>query len=105
MRPVWHQLESRVTAHILVCFLAYVLRKTLEGWSRKAGLGSSITTMLEEFARIQSSDVVVPTRDGRSVRLRCVVRPDRAQSILLDRLGLELPQRLRLPRGLRAERS
>jgi transposase len=104
MRPVWHQLESRVTAHILVCFLAYVLHKTLEGWSRKAGLGSSVTTILEEFARIQSSDVVMPTRDGRSVRLRCVVRPDRAQAILLSRLGLDLPQRLRLPRGLRAER-
>jgi transposase len=105
LRPVWHQLESRVTAHILVCFLAYVLRKTLEGWSRKAGLGSSVTTILEEFARIQSSDVVVPTRDGRSVRLRCVVRPDRAQAILLDRLGLDLPDRLRLPRGLSAEQA
>jgi hypothetical protein len=105
MRPVWHQLESRVTAHILVCFLAYVLRKTLEGWSRKAGLGSSITTILEEFARIRSSDVVMPTCDGRTVRLRCVVRPDRAQAILLDRLGLDLPQRLRLPRGLSADQA
>jgi hypothetical protein len=100
LRPVWHQTADRVTAHILVCFLAYVLRKTLEGWCRRAGLGTSVTTVLEELARIQSSDVVVPTRDGRQVRLRCVVRPDRAQAILLDRLGLDLPQRLRLPRGL-----
>jgi transposase len=100
LRPVWHQTADRVTAHILVCFLAYVLRKTLEGWCRQAGLGSSVTTVLEELARIQSSDVVVPTRDGRQVRLRCVVRPDRAQAILLDRLSLDLPHRLRLPRAL-----
>lgn len=100
LRPVWHQTAERVTAHILVCFLAYVLRKTLEGWCRQAGLGTSATTLLEETARIQSTDVVLPTQDGRQIRLRCVVRPDRAQSILLDRLGLQLPQRLKLPRGV-----
>jgi transposase len=100
LRPVWHQTAPRVTAHILVCFLAYVLRKTLEGWCRRAGLGSSVTTVLEEMARIQSTDVVVPTKDGRQVRLRCVVRPDRAQAILLAHLGLDLPQRLSLPKGL-----
>jgi transposase len=100
LRPIWHQKKERVQAHILVCFLAYVLRKTLEGWSKKAGLGNSPTTLLEELARIQSTDVVAPTRDGRTVRLRCVVRPDKAQSILLQHLGLKLPERLRLPRGL-----
>ena len=52
-------------AHILVCFLAYVLRKTLEGWSKRAGLGSSISTLLEEFARIDSTDVTLPTTDDR----------------------------------------
>lgn len=100
LRPVWHQTAQRVQAHILVCFLAYVLRKTLEGWAQRAGLGRSTTTLLEEFARIQSTDVVFPTNDGRTVRLRCIVRPDRAQSILLEHLGLSLPERIRLPRGL-----
>ena len=100
LRPVWHQTAERTQAHILVCFLAYVLRRTLEGWSSRAGLGSSPTTLLEEFSRIQSTDVVAPTSDDRTLRLRCVVRPDRAQSILLDRLGLALPHRLKLPRGL-----
>lgn len=100
LRPVWHQKTERVQAHILVCFLAYSLRKTLEGWSKRAGLGSSATTILEEFARINSTDVILPTTDGRTLRLRCVVRPDHAQSILLDRLGLKLPRRLRLPRGI-----
>jgi len=101
LRPVWHHTAQRVQAHILVCFLAYVLRKTLEGWSKRAGLGSSPTTLLEEFARIQSTDVTMPTTDGRTVRLRCIVRPDKAQTILLQRLGLDLPQRLRLPSGFR----
>jgi transposase len=100
LRPVWHQKTERVQAHILVCFLAYVLRKTLEGWSKRAGLGSSVTTILEEFARIDSTDVTLPTTDGRTLRLRCVVRPDQAQSILLARLGLDLPHRLRPPRGI-----
>jgi transposase len=99
LRPVWHHKMERVQAHILVCFLAYVLRKTLEGWSQRAGLGNSSTTLLEELARIQSTDVVAPTTDGRTIRLRCIVRPDKAQSILLAHLGLKLPQRLRLPRG------
>jgi transposase len=100
LRPVWHQTAERVQAHILVCFLAYVLRKTLEGWSQRAGLGRSIPTLLEEFARIQSTDVVFPTTDGHTVRLRCVVRPDKTQTILLHYLGLELPQRLRIPKGV-----
>jgi hypothetical protein len=100
LRPVWHQTAERVQAHILVCFLAYVLRKTLEGWSQRAGLGRSVPTLLEEFARIQSTDVILPTKEGHTVRLRCVVRPDRAQTILLHHLGLELPHRLRLPKGI-----
>ena len=101
IRPVWHQTAGRVQAHLLVCFLAYVLRKTLEGWMTRAGLGNSPTTVLEELARIQSTDVVAPTTDGRTIRLRCVVHPDKAQSILLSHLGLKLPQRLRLPASMR----
>ena len=100
IRPVWHQTAGRVQAHLLVCFLAYVLRKTLEGWMARAGLGNSPTTVLEELARIHSTDVVAPTTDGRTIRLRCVVRPDKAQNVLLEHLGLRLPQRLKLPRGL-----
>jgi hypothetical protein len=100
LRPVGHQKTERVQAHLLVCFLAYVLRKTLQGWSKRAGLGSSLTTILEEFARIDSTDVTLPTTDGRTLRLRCVVRPDQVPSILLARLGLDLPHRLRPPRGI-----
>ena len=97
LRPIWHQRADRVQAHVLVCFLAYVLWKTLEQWQRWAGLGQSPRTILEELRRIQSTDVILPTTDGRELRLRCVVRPDPAQAALLDRLGLDLPQRLRIP--------
>jgi DDE family transposase len=96
IRPIWHQREDRVKAHILVCFLAYVLWKTLEQWQHRAGLGRSPRTILEELSRIQSTDIVLPTTDGREMRLRCVVRPDLAQACLLDRLGLVLPERLRI---------
>jgi transposase len=97
IRPVWHQRADRVQAHILVCFLAYVLWKTLEQWQRRAGLGQSPRTIFDELRRIQSTDIVLPAEDGRELRLRCVVRPEAAQATLLDRLGLDLPQRLRVP--------
>ena len=99
IRPIWHQRQDRVLAHILVCFLAYVLWKTLEQWQSRAGLGNSPRTVLQELAAINSTDVVLPTAPtpSRQLRLRCVVRPDRAQTILLDRLGLRLPERLRMP--------
>src|SRR5208282_1111591 len=101
IRPIWHQREDRVRAHILVCFLAYVLWKTLEQWQSRAGLGNSPRTLLQELAAIASTDVILPTAapPDREVRLRCVVRPDRAQAILLERLGLRLPERLRMPRA------
>ena len=99
IRPIWHQKAERVQAHILVCFLAYVLWKTLEQWQQQAGLGNSPRTILEELGRIQSTDVVLPLADRsrRELRIRCVVRPDAAQAMLLDRLGLQLPERLRIP--------
>jgi transposase len=97
VRPIWHQREDRVQAHILVCFLAFVLWKTLEMWQQRAGLGNSPRTILEELARIQSHDVVLPTATNGQLRLRCVTQPDTAQSILLGRLGLVLPKRVRIP--------
>ena len=100
IRPVWHQREDRVQAHIFVCFLAYVLWKTLEQWTRRAGLGDIPRTVLDELAQIQSVDVVLPTTDGRTLRVRCVVKPERAQAMLLERLGLELPRRLHMRGGV-----
>ena len=99
IRPIWHQRSDRVQAHILVCFLAYVLWKSLEQWCQRAGLGRSPRLMLQEMAKLQSADIVLPTAEAnsRELRIRCVVRPDKSQAQLLDRLGLRLPKRLMIP--------
>jgi len=99
IRPIWHHKQDRIKAHILICFLAYALWKTLEQWQSRAGLGDSPRTILTELSRIHSADIVLPLADGskRELRLRCVVRPDREQARLLQHLGVTLPQRLRPP--------
>jgi transposase len=99
IRPIWHQKAERIKAHILVCFLGYALWKTLQQWQSRAGLGDSPRTIITELSRITAADVVLPLADGsaRELRIRCVVRPDRSQAILLERLGLKLPERLRAP--------
>ena len=96
LRPIWHQREDRVQAHILVCFLAFVLWKSLEMWQSRAGLGNSPRIILEELKRIQSQDVVLPTAAHGQIRLRCVTQPDPAQAALFNRLGIVLPKRMRL---------
>jgi transposase len=99
LRPIWHHKANRIEAHILVCFLAYVLWKTLQQWQSRAGLGDSPRTILTEFSRIQSADIVLPLADGskRELRIRCVIRPECEQVLLLQYLGLSLPERLRAP--------
>jgi len=99
IRPIWHHKAARIKAHILVCFIAYALWKTLQQWQARAGLGHAPRTILEEFSRIHAADIVLPLADAskRELRIRCVVRPDREQAILLEHLGLTLPQRLRAP--------
>jgi transposase len=94
IRPIWHQKEERVLAHILVCFLAYVLWKTLEQLCRQAGLGDEPRRVLDELSEIRLLDVVLPTRNGIEIRQQCVSRPTEHQHILLDRLRLQLPIRL-----------
>jgi len=91
LRPIWHHLERRVQAHILVCFLTYVLWKTFGRWCHDAGLGDEPRKIFAELAQIALVDVVLPTRNGISIRKRCVSRPTEHQAILLQRLGLELP--------------
>ncbi len=96
IRPVWHQKKERVQAHIFVCFLAYALWKTLEKWTQEAGLGSSPRTLLDEMKTIHSADIVLPLADqpGKNLRIRSVVKPTKAQAVLLGRMGIKLPERL-----------
>jgi transposase len=96
IRPIWHQKQDRVLAHILVCFLAYVLWKTLAGLCDRAGLGNEPRRVLEELADIRVVDVVLPTRKGVEIRRRCVTKPSEHQQILLQQLGLHLPSRLKM---------
>jgi len=94
LRPVWHQKEHRVQAHILVCFLAYVLWKTLHQMAQAGGLGDEPRRIFEELGKISLVDVVLPTRKGPEIRRRCVRRPTDHQAILLDRLHLTLPRQV-----------
>ena len=94
LRPIWHQKEERVQAHILVCFLAYVLWKTLAKLCQHAGLGDDPRTVFAQLRQIQLVEVVLPTRSGVEIRKRCISRPTPHQSILLQRLGLQLPESL-----------
>jgi transposase len=99
IRPIWHHKQGRIKAHILVCFIAYALWKTLQQWQSRAGLGHAPRTILTELSRIHAADIVLPLADAtrRDLRIRCVVRPAQTQAILLERLGLTLPQRLKAP--------
>ena len=94
VRPVWHQKQDRVLAHILVCFLAYVLWKTLHQMAKAGGLGDEPRRIFHELGKISLVDVVLPTRNGVDIRRRCVRRPTDHQAILLDRLALNLPRQV-----------
>jgi transposase len=94
IRPVWHHKTERVQAHILVCFLAYVLWKTLGQMCKATGLGDEPRRVFEELNKVRVVDVVLPTRSGHPIRHRCVSRPSDHQAILLQRLGLNLPKNL-----------
>jgi transposase len=94
IRPVWHQKTERVQAHILVCFLAYVLWKTLAQMCKAAGLGDEPRRVFAELGKIRVVDVVLPTKSGHRIRRRCVSQPSDHQTILLQRLGLNLPKNL-----------
>jgi transposase len=95
IRPIWHQKQDRVLAHILVCFLSYVLWKTLSQLCDQAGLGSEPRRILSELSEIRLVDVILPTRDGVEIRRRCITRPSDHQQILLDHLQLKLPAKIK----------
>lgn len=91
IRPIWHQKKERVHSHILVCFLAYVLWRTIGQLCHRAGLGSEPRQVFAEVSRIKVVDVILPTRIGVDIRKRCVSEPTDHQAVLLDRLQMGLP--------------
>lgn len=99
LRPVFHHKTQRVEAHILVCFLALALWRTLEMWMKGKGLGTCAWQLVAEIATLRSLDVILPVLIGENVselRLRTVARPERMVAELLQRLGLHLPEQSRI---------
>jgi len=91
LRPVYHQKQHRVQAHILVCFLALAMWKTLEKWMEARGMGSCARKLLAEMREIRSMDAILPVKDRTPVRIRVVGQPDRHVAELLHRLDLPVP--------------
>lgn len=94
LRPIWHQKAERVHAHILVCFLTYVLWKCFGQMCKNAGLGNEPRKVIEEIKKLTLVDVVLPLRTGGDLRLRCISKPEKALQILLAKLKLHPPERL-----------
>ena len=94
LRPLWHQKDERIKAHIFVCFLAFVLWKTFGLMCKHSGLGDEPRRVFEEIKKISMVDVVLTTIEGKELKIRTVARPDKPLQILLHRLGLQLPERI-----------
>jgi len=89
LRPIYHQLEHRIEAHIFVAFIAYCLQVTLRARLKVLAGGLTPRTVLDKFATIQMLDVKFPTTDGRTLILSRYTEPD--HKILLEQLNLTLP--------------
>jgi transposase len=94
VRPVFHQLERRAKAHLLVAFLGYALWVTLKHLLHRRGTGLTPARALALLATLQSADIVLPTTDGREIRLRRVTQPTPEQQRLLDQLDITIPTHL-----------
>jgi transposase len=92
IRPIYHQLEHRVEAHILVAFLAYCLTVTLKNRLQALAPGLTPKAVLEKLGAIQMLDVWLPTTDGRWLVMPRYTQPEAEQAILLHKLQLRLPQ-------------
>jgi transposase len=96
IRPLFHQLEPRVKAHILVAFLGYAMWVTLKHLLSRTDTDLSPAQALAQLSTLHSADIVLPTTDGREIRLRRVATPDPDQQKLLAQLGIVLPERFNL---------
>ena len=91
IRPIYHQTDERIEAHIFVAFLAYCLQVTLKQRLRSLAPGLTPRSVLDKMAAIQMVDVQLPTTDGRTVILSRYTEPEADQAILLQRLKISLP--------------
>ena len=91
IRPIFHQLEARIEAHVFIAFLAYCLHVTLARRLHALAPGLTPRSVLEKFAAVQMIDVHLPTTDGRELLLTRYTEPEPELSLLLEKLKLELP--------------
>ena len=91
LRPIFHRLERRIAAHILVAFLAYCLHVSLRAQLRAHAPGLTPRSVLEKFAAMQMVNVHFPTTDGRELVFRRYTQPEKDQKLLLAQLGWQLP--------------
>ncbi len=91
VRPIFHQNQQRVEAHIFVSFLAYCLHVTLGQRLHSLAPGLTVRSVLEKFAALQMIDVHLPTTDDRKIILTRTTQPEPELKLLLDKLKLELP--------------
>jgi len=94
IRPLFHQLEKRVKAHVLVAFLGYALLVTLKHLLKRVGSEYSPAKALQRLSELYSVDIVLPTIEGREIWLRRISKLDEEQQKILYQLQLPLPERL-----------
>ena len=92
VRPIYHQLEHRIEAHIFVSFLAYCVHVSLREKARRLAPGLSARSVLDKFGTMQMLDVHFPTTDGRELIFRRYTQPEADQKLLLAQLKLTLPE-------------
>lgn len=95
MRPIFHHKQDRTQAHILVCFLALTMWRTLQHWMKASGLGDAPRKLLQELRELKSLDVLLPTRE-KTIRLRMVATPAKELKELLQRMKIFIPNRPKL---------
>ena len=91
VRPIYHQTDARIEAHIFVAFLAYCLQVTLKQRLRALAPGLTPRAVLDKMAAIQMVDVHLPTTDGRTVVLARYTEPEPDQVVLLQQMKMPLP--------------
>jgi transposase len=95
MRPIYHRKQDRTQAHIMVCFLALAMWRTLQLWMKASGLGTAPRKFIEEMREIKSLDVLLPAKD-KTIRLRVVSTPSKELKVLLQRMNILMPNRAKI---------
>ena len=91
LRPIYHQTDARIEAHIFVSFLAYCLHATLRNLARRHAGGLTVRSILDKLSAIEMIDVALPTTDGREIILSRYTEPEDDVALLLNHLGFKLP--------------